>query len=173
MGTTVSAAPPKQTVGRTGTASNPSNREPRPQEARQRQSAAPVGGVDSVQLSREASAPPEQTTGDFQALVQQLAAPPLQRDSATAGSGDAGRTDAVREALESGDPVRFTNSEGDTESLRARRILSPAGTNRYSLTVGDDTLRVTLSRGLPVNSTLARIADYYSQQPDHLRSAVH
>lgn len=80
----------------------------------------------------------------------------------------------ILHAVTSGEPIRFTNANGETEELSVRQAESTDGRTVYELTGADGhTIRIESELGASENRTaLARIADYYTQVPEHLREAA-
>lgn len=73
-----------------------------------------------------------------------------------------------------GDTVSFTNSNGETEELSVRQVESTGGDVVYELE-GEDGNIIRVESGLSAEDStvgLARVADYYTQLPDHLRQGV-
>ena len=81
---------------------------------------------------------------------------------------------AILEAVNSGKPVSFTNANGHTEELTVRQIQNTRGNAVYEITGADGhTMRIESELGASENRTvLARLADYYTQFPEHLRDSV-
>ena len=81
---------------------------------------------------------------------------------------------AILEAVNSGRPVSFTNANGQTEELTVRQIPNTGGNAVYEIRGADGhTMRIESELGASENRTaLARLADYYTQIPEHLRDAV-
>ena len=80
----------------------------------------------------------------------------------------------ILEAVNSGQPIQFTNANGQTEELTIRQEESSGGRTVYELTGADGhTIRIESELGASENRTaLARIADYYTQTPEHLRESA-
>ena len=81
---------------------------------------------------------------------------------------------AILEGIASGSPISFTNANGQTESLTVRQVEGANNRAIYEIS-GEDghTVRIESELGASENRTgLARIADYYTQMPAHLRESV-
>jgi hypothetical protein len=81
---------------------------------------------------------------------------------------------AILEAVNSGEPVSFTNANGQTEELTVRQVHNTGGNAVYEITGADGhTMRIESELGASENRTaLARLADYYTQLPENLRDTV-
>lgn len=81
---------------------------------------------------------------------------------------------AILEAVNSGEPVSFTNANGQTEELTVRQVHNTGGNAVYEITGADGhTMRIESELGASENRTaLARLADYYTQLPENLRDSV-
>ncbi len=81
---------------------------------------------------------------------------------------------AILEAVNSGQPVSFTNANGQTEELTVRQIQNTGGNAVYEITGADGhTMRIESELGASENRTaLARLADYYTQLPEQHRDSV-
>ncbi|GMU57746.1 MAG: hypothetical protein AMXMBFR33_68920 [Candidatus Xenobia bacterium] len=80
----------------------------------------------------------------------------------------------VLEAVDSGQPVEFTNANGETEMVTINQVTDTGGNTVYELT-GEDghTIRIESELGATDNRTaLARITDYYTQLPPGVRPSV-
>lgn len=108
---------------------------------------------------------------------------PHDHDHFTVGTDESERTPAViaaqeaaiLEALETGEPVEFTNTEGDTEEIR---LTQNGGNGRdyvsYELETSDGQ-KVEIRSGLSYNETrvaLARLTDSFTQVPEHHRDEL-
>ncbi len=81
---------------------------------------------------------------------------------------------SVLEAVDSGQPVEFTNANGESEMVSINQVTGTGGNTVYELT-GEDghTIRIESELGATDNRTaLARIADYYTQLPPGVRPSV-
>jgi len=80
----------------------------------------------------------------------------------------------ILEAVNSGQPISFTNANGQTEELTVRQMGNTGGATVYEITGADGhTLRIESELGGSENRVaLARIADYYTQVPPELRDTV-
>ncbi|RKH50560.1 hypothetical protein D7Y23_12925 [Corallococcus sp. AB050B] len=96
------------------------------------------------------------------------------------GPGDLGklinpRRAAVTEALETGNTVPFTNTDGKTEQVSITPVPVPFGDNDiYAVRVGDDTFTVSIERGGDVDAAnvLSQLVDSYSETPEDLRGSL-
>ena len=80
----------------------------------------------------------------------------------------------VLEAVTSGQPVQFTNANGQTEQLQISQVDSSGGNTVYEIT-GEDGHKIRISSELSASdnrAALARVADYYSQLPPGVRDTV-
>lgn len=64
--------------------------------------------------------------------------------------------------------VRFRNDRGGTASLS----ITQASEGHYTLTLDGTAVPIQIDKGLPPEEALARIADYTSQLPSHMRDGV-
>ncbi len=80
----------------------------------------------------------------------------------------------ILEAVNSGQPVSFTNANGQTEELTVRQLENTGGKAVYEMTGADGhTLRIESELGASENRTaLARMADYYTQIPTEMRDSA-
>jgi hypothetical protein len=83
-------------------------------------------------------------------------------------------TEAVGTALESGETGTLTNGNGEQVEFQVEQgKTSPdSGSTAYSVTVGDDQFTVNIPEGEDPNEVIARLTDFYSQQPENVRGAV-
>lgn len=81
---------------------------------------------------------------------------------------------SVLDAVTSGQPVEFTNSNGETEMLSITQLDSSGDNAVYEITGEDgNKIRITSELGASDNRVaLARVADYYSQLPPGVRDSV-
>lgn len=94
-------------------------------------------------------------------------------DSARGLFSRIGRSLAMGKALKSGEQVDFKNSRGETHQVGARLVSEDEnGVKTYELKVGDDTITVEMDPGFDAKDSLIKVADFYSQQPEHLREML-
>lgn len=81
---------------------------------------------------------------------------------------------AVLEAVNSGQPVQFTNGNGQTEELSITQQQNSGNNTVYEIKGADGhTIRIESELGAGDNRiALARLADYYTQIPPELRDSV-
>lgn len=79
---------------------------------------------------------------------------------------------AIAEAIESGEPVEFTNAAGQTEEVSVRKTGTEDGKDVYEVTAGEETVEVKIPPEHNAAEVIGEVADYYTQQPPHLRDAL-
>ncbi|RKG67100.1 hypothetical protein D7V80_17210, partial [Corallococcus sp. CA054B] len=87
------------------------------------------------------------------------------------------RRAAVEEALETGNAVPFTNTDGKTEQVSVTQLppgFAGGGDDVYVVTVGDDrfTVRVEAGADVDAEAVLAQVIDSYSETPEDLRGSL-
>lgn len=82
------------------------------------------------------------------------------------------REQAIEQAIETGEPVEFTNGAGQTEQVSVRQTGTEDGKDVYAVTVGEDTVNVKIPPEHDAGQVISEVADYYTQQPPHLRDAL-
>ncbi len=107
---------------------------------------------------------------------------PNQDDDFVTSQGEANRTPelaaqqetAIVEGLAEGGEVSFTNSNGDVENLTFVQLGGEGDDVKFELR-GEDGHTVKISSELSAEETriaLARLSDYYTEVPEHLRDSV-
>ena len=82
--------------------------------------------------------------------------------------------EAVLDALNQDGPIEFTNSSGETEQIELNQVNNTKGDVEFELT-GEDGHTIRVTSELSAEQTrvaLARILDYHTQTPEHLRGEV-
>ncbi|MFP2899447.1 hypothetical protein [Corallococcus sp. 4LFB] len=87
------------------------------------------------------------------------------------------RRAAVEEALATGNPVPFTNTDGKTEQVSVTQLpggVAGGGDDVYVVTVGNDRFTVRVEEGADVDAeaVLAQVIDSYSETPEDLRGSL-
>ncbi|MGE6758503.1 hypothetical protein ACQKGO_10855 [Corallococcus interemptor] len=84
---------------------------------------------------------------------------------------------AVDEALETGNAVPFTNTDGKTEQVSITQLppgFAGGGDDVYVVSVGNDRFTVRVEEGADVDTedVLAQVIDSYSETPEDLRGSL-
>lgn len=87
------------------------------------------------------------------------------------------RRAAVEEALSTGNPVPFTNTDGKTEQVSVTQLpggFVGGGDDVYVVRVGDDQFTVRVEEGADADAedVLAQVIDSYSETPEDLRGSL-
>jgi hypothetical protein len=80
--------------------------------------------------------------------------------------------DEVGTALESGESGTFVNGNGDEVEFEVEQGESTEDHDVYSVTVGGNEVTVNIPPGENAEEVLARLTDFYSQQPENVQGAV-
>lgn len=79
----------------------------------------------------------------------------------------------VGEGLENGEPVPYTNSNGEEFEVQYSQGESTDTQDTYTIKLGNDEVSVRIPPGEDPEAALDEITNYYSQQPENVRGAVH
>ena len=78
----------------------------------------------------------------------------------------------IEQAIESGKPVEFMNSAKQTEEVSVKRTGSKDGKDLYEVKVGKNSFEVKLPPEHDAVEEIAKLTDYYTQTPEHLRDSL-
>lgn len=90
----------------------------------------------------------------------------------TEAAAEAERVDQVQEARESGKPTTITNGRGQEVEVQVSQTEGNDEHDVYNVTVNGRKVKVEVPKGEDPDTYLARVSDYYSQQPENLQGAV-
>lgn len=87
-----------------------------------------------------------------------------------ASSGESKRRKSVKQAIETGQPVSFSNSKGQAFELAITQPTAlEGGYDAYTVTLNGVPLEVRVQGGVNAQNAIASVVNFWSQQPEHLR----
>lgn len=122
--------------------------------------------------SQDAVGTPQSATETHATGIDEAEAPTGEDGQPVAETAPHPASDEVSTALQSGASGTLTNGNGQQVDFQVTKGETNDDQTSYSVTVGDNKFTVNIPPGEDANDVIARVTDYYSQQPENVQGAV-